>query len=207
MMNGRRTNTMKRSVLLAMMAIGGLLLSACGSGPAPRPNLAIYDLGSVEPLAGNPNIVASIDVHAPSWLDSRAMQYRLATEPSRRQNFTESRWAATPTELLAVALRRQLGAAGGVGCALRVDLDEWVQVFDGAGQSRVQLALQVALRSGRSDNLIERRSFNLEQAAGSDARQGVAAFVLQEKQLATGLDAWLKSVAREQKDLAARCRA
>ena len=189
-----------------ILSLSALLLSACVSGPAARVDPAVYDLGRVEALPATPLALSAVDVHAPSWLDSRAMQYRRSDEPARRQNFTESRWAATPAELLAVTLRQQLGAAGGEGCRLRVELEEWIQVFDNNGQSRQQLAAQVALRSSRSDSLIDRRGFSLEQAAGTSAREGVSATIALEKQLAAGIQSWLQSLPKS-KDLAARCKA
>lgn len=196
---------MKMHGTLAALA-AALLLSACLSGPATRPDVAVYDLGAVEPLAREGGVAPVVEVFAPSWLEGRAMQYRLAAEPARRQQFTESRWAAPPAELLAAALRRQLGANGGAGCRLRIDLDEWVQVFDDAGQSRVSLALRASLNSSSSGESIAQRGFNLDQAAGGNARQGVAAAVALEKQLAQGLDDWLQGLAQKQRDLATRCR-
>ena len=195
---------MKKTLVLSLVTAG--LLAGCVSGPAPRHDVAAYDLGMVMPLSDSGVPLAAVDVQAPSWLDSRAMQYRRESEPARRQAFTESRWAATPAELLAVALRRQLGAAG-EGCRLRVDLDEWVQVFDAGGQSQVQLALRASLRTGRSEGVVAQRTFALTQAGGDQARQGVAAFIDLEKQVAEGLSAWLRKLGSEQKDLPVRCRA
>lgn len=160
------------------------LLAGCATGPAPRPNVSRYDFGRIEAGAGG----ARIDVRAPSWLDSDAMQYRMSREPARRQVFAESRWVASPAQLLASALRQQLGGTG--NCHLHIDLDEFVQVFDDAGQSRVVLSLHATLQSARAENLAL-RSFSLEQPAGADARSGVAAFVQVEQRLAAGLSEWL----------------
>lgn len=196
---------MKKTLLLSLLMAA--LLTACVSGPAPRNEVAAYDLAGVTPLADTGVPLSVLDVQAPSWLDSRAMQYRRASEPARRQAFTESRWAATPAELLAVALRRQLAVGTGDGCRLKVELDEWVQIFDGNGQSQVQLALRASLRTGRSDGVIARHALSLSQAGGNQARQGVAAFIDLEKQVAEELSGWLRKLAGEQKGLVARCRA
>ncbi|GAB2181661.1 hypothetical protein DLREEDagrD3_18840 [Denitratisoma sp. agr-D3] len=179
-----------------------LLLAAC-AGSAPRSNPAVYDLGSVEPVANTG--LAAVDVAAPSWLDGRAMQYRQADQPARRQIFSESRWAAPPAELLAAALRRQLAADGGQGCRLRLELDEWIQHFDAQGGSRLQLALRASLLGAKGD-VLEHRGFNLEQPAGGNARQGVEAAVVLERQLAQGLAEWSARLGAGPQGVNARCR-
>lgn len=197
-----RKSTMKMSMTKAgLMLLAALTLAAC-AGPAARINPAVYDLGPVQSVAESG--LAAIDVVAPSWLDSRAMQYRLDSRGAQRQSFSENRWAATPAELLAVALRRQLGATGGQGCRLRLELDEWVQVFDAAGQSRLQLSLRASLYSQRGA-LLDRRVFNLEQPAGGNAQQGVDAVIILERQLAQGLAEWLERLGRSPAALAERC--
>lgn len=194
-------------ILTALVA--AILLSACLSGPAPRPDVAVYDLGTVETVARNAGVPLTVEVIAPSWLDGNAMQYRMQEDPARRQQFSESRWAAPPAELLAAALRRQLGAQAGTGaegCRLRIDLDEWVQVFDRTGQSRMHLAVRAGLRSARSGELIEQRGFSFDRTAGGNARQGVAAAATLETQLAQGLDEWLRGLAQKHRDMVGKCR-
>lgn len=197
---------------LAWAGIVGLAIgvAACVGGPAARPVVALYDLGDVNEKGEGSPITAplwlgNLELSAPSWLDSRAMQYRLESEPARRQSFAENRWAATPAELLSAALRRQLGVSG-AGCRLKLELDEWIQTFDAAGQSRAQLAVRASLMAAKGDAVLARQSWLKEQPAGRDPRQGVAAFAALERTLAADLALWLASQEKAQKDLSARCR-
>ncbi|HEX5393879.1 MAG TPA: ABC-type transport auxiliary lipoprotein family protein [Rhodocyclaceae bacterium] len=193
---------------IALVVALTLTLGGCFTSPASRPNVAAFDLGEVVSApALNTPWLGALDVTAPSWLDSRAMQYRLAAEPARRQSYAESRWAATPAELLATSLRRQLGATSvnGDGCRLRIELDEWVQSFDAEGNSQAQIALRAGLYTAKGDGQFARQAFSLKVSAGRDARQGVATFVALEQRLASDLGRWLTQLAKEQ-NLPARCR-
>ncbi len=187
---------MKKILLLA-----ALLLAGCGGGAKSVSNVAIYDLGAVQPAPNN-RIVASlraIDVFAVSWLDSTAMQYRLLYAANqRRQNYAESRWAATPSELLGHGLRKRMlsGEAGGA-CRLRVDLDEFVQAFDSARESRAVVEARVQLLTPSGGDILARRSFSLAKAAATpDAKGGVEAMSAAVEALSTELHDWLGGLDR-----------
>ena len=112
------------------------LLAACTGLPKVAPSYAVHDFGGPEPVAarslGFP--LRNVEVVVPPWLASTAMQYRLAyAQATRRQAYVESRWAAQPAQLVELALKRAIrtGEAGAGGaCRLRVELDEFAQVFD-----------------------------------------------------------------------------
>lgn len=118
------------------------LLAACTGLPKVAPSYAVHDFGGPEPVAarslGFP--LRNVEVVVPPWLASTAMQYRLAyAQATRRQAYVESRWAAQPAQLVELALKRAIrtGEAGAGGaCRLRVELDEFAQVFDGEAVSR-----------------------------------------------------------------------
>ena len=200
---------MKKTLLLA-----ALLLAGCGSGSKSLSSVAYYDLGAVQPAPNN-RIVASlrsIDVFAVSWLDSSAMQYRLLYAANqRRQNFAESRWVAPPAELIGHALRKRmlLGEAGGA-CRLRVDLDEFAQVFDSASTSRVVLDARVQLVEPTGSEILARRSFSLSRpAASADAGSGAAALTGAVEAFSTELHDWLGGLDRaaaSRLNIAQRCR-
>lgn len=185
----------------ACLLIPVLLLAACGAGPKGNSNLAHYDLGAVQPAPNN-RIVASlrsIDVFAVSWLDSTAMQYRLLYAANqRRQNFAESRWSAPPADLLGHALRkRMLSGEGGGACRLRVDLDEFLQAFDSAKDSRAVLETRVQLVAPTGGEILARRSFSVTKAAATpDAGGGVAAMATAVEALSTELHDWLGGLDR-----------
>lgn len=182
---------------LALCALG--LLAGCAGGPASR-NIAGYDFGPV--TASGPGIAGleRIEVRAPSWLGTTAMQYRLAADdPARRRSFAESRWVAPPAELIEAALKQRLiGEAASPGCRLTLEVDEFVQSFDAAGDSRAQLALRVSLSRKPDNTVLARRSFSLDQGAGRDARGGVAAHAAMQEQLAAELRQWLQATAARQ---------
>ncbi len=185
-------------LLFSLLSV--LLLAGCG-GAKSISNVAYYDLGAVQPAPNN-RIVASlrsIDVFAVSWLDSPAMQYRLLhTANQRRQNYAESRWVAPPTELVGHALRKRMlsGEAGGA-CRLRIDLDEFAQVFDSAKDSRAVLEARAQIVAPTGGEILARRSFSLSRpAASADAGGGAAAMAGAVEAFSTELHDWLGGLDR-----------
>ena len=166
------------------------LLAGCLGNPAPRPDPARYDLGPLAPLAAPALSLGRVEVQAPAWLQTAAIQYREAGAVARRQAYAESLWVAPPAELIEAALRRQLIQGNGSGCRLKVELDELVQEFAASGDSRLRLEARVSLFSPRGDALLGRQAFALELAAGRDAHGSVAALIQLERQLAAGVGQW-----------------
>lgn len=187
---------------MVLVALGAGGLAACsGLSFAPRP-MAFYDLGLAEPQPlPSAAVPAQVEVKAPSWLDSSAMQYRLGwNDPDRRRAYAESRWAAPPAQLLAASLRRALSAEGGGGgnCRLRIELDEFVQHFDSEVSSRAEFVLRAELLARQGEVPLAVRGFALGGAAASaDARGGVAAFRHAARQLVAGLAGWLSELDRD----------
>lgn len=188
-----------------MVALGCLLLAACGGGAGRRIEMAVYDL---EARAAGPQtavaLLERIEVRAPSWLADTSMQYRLAAEPGRRHGFADSRWAGPPAELLEGVLKRRLLAAAGQ-CRLRLDLEEFVQVFDASGDSRVRLALGASLLPARGGSALLVRHFELEQPAGRNAAAGAAAFTELSEGLAGAIAQWLIEIGSRTPGLMATC--
>lgn len=209
-----------RAALLLVIACCGPL-AACVSvdlaGKSAKAPIAHYDLGGAAAVAGAGGGIGlrSVDVVAPSWLDTPAMQYRLAyAEASRRSSFTESRWVAPPPELIQQVLRRSLsvGDAGAVAgnCRLVVDVDEFIQRFDSPQSSTAVLELRVALIGARAEAPLARRSFSIARpATGADARGGVAALGSATAEAALAISRWLGGLdaAGEGQQIARRCRA
>lgn len=173
------------------MALGlALTLAGCSIAPAPAPAPANYDFGPAP--AGQPKGARQAllvhDVSAPAWLDSPLIHYRLAYQDSARpQAYADSRWVMSPAALLTQRLRGQLAASGSGGIvlpgdaaranyALRVELDEFAQVFDAPGKSRAVVRLRVSVVGNRT--LLAQRDFNVERPAGTpDAQGGVRALI------------------------------
>ena len=115
------------------------LLAGCTGLPKVAPAYAVHDFGGPDPVAArSPGVpLRGLEVVAAPWLASTAIQYRLAyAQPTRRQAYVESRWAAQPAQLVELALKRAVRTGGEAGtsgaCRLRVELDEFAQVFDEA---------------------------------------------------------------------------
>ena len=138
-----------------------------------------------------------MEMRTPPWFESTGVDYRLAyDDPFKRHEYTASRWSANPGVLLAQRLRQQLGladAASGaaVVCRLRIELQEFSQIFDSPQQSRgVIQAHAMLVDAGR--RRIADRQFAVERAALTpDARGGVGALVEAGDELGKQLAVWL----------------
>lgn len=173
------------------MALGlALTLAGCSLAPAPTPAPVNYDFGPAP--AGRPKgsrqALLVHDVSAPAWLDSPLIHYRLAYQDAARpQSYADSRWVMSPAALLTQRLRGQLAASGSGGIvlpgdvaranhALRVELDEFAQVFDAPGKSRAVVRLRVSVVGNRV--LLAQRNFQVERPANTpDAEGGVRALI------------------------------
>lgn len=191
-------------MMRVFLSLAALALAGCVPNTVRQNEAAVFDFGA--PAGGWPApALRKLDVAAPSWLGTSAMQYRLAyTDAARRRAYVDSRWAAPPAELLERSLRRRAvdaAAQPASSCRLRLELDEFVQVFDTAQASRQLLAVRARLLS-RGEQPLAARSFTVERPAGADARGGVAATAAAVQELGDQLAAWL---AAEKSALATRC--
>jgi len=121
-----------------------LLLGACALTPqASAP--ALFDLGPAPTLASQAAArMQQVDVSAPPWLGGTGIAYRLTYQDAfRREVYRDSRWAAPPAVLLAERLRQRAAASSGPGAViLRLELEEFGQIFDTPTQSRVLLRVR-----------------------------------------------------------------
>jgi len=168
---------------------------------------ASYDLGAAAVVAPvTPRIRPSVLVHAvaaPGWLESNAIVYRLNYQDATRQlNYANSRWAAPAAAMLTQRLRAQLAAAsdGGVvniadgaraDYALRVELEEFSQVFDTAQTSRAVIVARASLVSVARRTLHAQKTFAIEKpAASANAEGGVRALAGASSELVDSIVAW-----------------
>ncbi len=181
------------------------LLAGCTGLPKVAPAYAVHDFGGPDPVAArSPGVpLRGLEVVAAPWLASTAIQYRLAyAQPTRRQAYVESRWAAQPAQLVELALKRAVRTGGEAGtsgaCRLRVELDEFAQVFDEAAASRGVVEARAFLLAPRSDQIVASRGFSLARPAPSaDALGGVAALRGGVRQMGVELSDWLEVLGRE----------
>jgi cholesterol transport system auxiliary component len=184
-----------------------LLLVGCSAGPVSRETPATYDFGAQTEVAGAlKSVHASVLLHsvvAPTWLDTPAIVYRLNyQDAARQQTYASSRWASAPAALLTQRLRARLAAAseGGVvspsdgaraDYALRVELEEFSQVFDAADRSRGVVVARASLVNLSKRTLVAQRSFTVERVSPSaDAEGGARALAAAGGELADAIVAW-----------------
>lgn len=210
------------AILLATV----LCLPGCFGGVGVQGEIVLYDLPAAPaaqdvPAEGQgaaPGMALHLaPVRAPGWLMTSAMQYRLAyADASRRLSYAGSRWVAPPAELIDLALRRDSAFAAatasgdargtGDGCALLVNLDEFIQVFDAPGTSRALVEARIALLAPGDRRLLAQHAVRRAPPAGADARAGVAAFGDALRELKADLNAWLIRIGRDSPALAGQCR-
>ncbi|WP_415750698.1 ABC-type transport auxiliary lipoprotein family protein [Delftia acidovorans] len=192
-------------------------------GPAAAPaQPARYDFGlaplsapaqaatSAAPQARTP--LALADVEAPALSDgSTAMFYRLAYANGQElRPYQLARWSQPPALLLQQRLRSQLGVQrpvlassesvaqprlqGAVPTLLRVDIEEFSQVFDAPGSSAGVVRLRATLveQSGAVDRLLGQKLFEVRSpAASGDAAGGAKALATAADAAIAQIDAWL----------------
>jgi cholesterol transport system auxiliary component len=184
-------------------------LYACSFGPKESGPTHTYDFGLQKPptaqTAGRiTSSLAMQDVSAPSWLNNPAIYYRLAYQDATRpQAYANSRWIASPAALLGLRLRQSIAAAteGGMATSLdgakgdynlRLELEEFCQVFDSAKSSHVVVRLRATLVAQASRNLVAQKSFIFERPAPSANADGaVKALVGASDELVAAVVEWL----------------
>lgn len=186
---------MKR-VLVVLL---GFLLSACVGGVRNAPTAVAYDFGlpAARLVADGTWSRLALEVKSPPWFDSLYIDYRLAyDDPLKQREYSGSRWAGTPSVLLAQRLGQQLGVPGANGstavdCLLRVELQIFSQVFDSPKASRGVLQASVSVID-RKRHLIAERQMTIEKpAATADAHGGVSALVAASDEFGHQLESWL----------------
>jgi len=159
------------------------LLQGCGGTAAPEPRT--YDLGLDAPGTR----IAAVrlgTVRAIAPFDSADMQYRLAYRNAAEiAAFANSRWAATPADMLRKQLLRAAGDGAGT-CSLDIEIQEFSQVFAGKESSEARVELRASVRGGAS------RSLSVVEAnAGADAASGAAAIARASNRVIAELGGWL----------------
>lgn len=188
-----------------MVLAAALLAAGCAIGANSRPEIASYDFGPAPAAAARPVLAKALvvyDVGAPAWMESTAIFYRLAyRDPARPQAYANNRWVMPPAALLTGRLRQRLSAASGAGvvmpadairteAALRVELDEFTQIFDAVDRSRALVRMRATLLGKRAGIL--QRAFSAERTvASADAEGGVRALAAASDEVIEQILQWL----------------
>jgi cholesterol transport system auxiliary component len=197
-----------RLLLSVLIAFNGALLAGCATTGQSDP---LYDLGmlrnvqSAQPAALPALPPVSIaEIRSPSWLDNTLMFYRLSyANDQQPRPYASSRWAMPPAQLLAQRLKSRIAQAGGAALpaadgavnvpVLRIEADDFTQVFETPGQSVAQVALRAALFNGRA--LVAQKNFVKQVPAPSaDAAGGARALAIASDAVITDMMMWLSAL-------------
>jgi len=171
-------------------SVAALLVAAgCGGMNAAPPRT--FDLGDAALRATLPAVRLD-EVRSVAPFDEPDMWYRLAwRNPQELASFAQSRWAATPAELL----RRRLQRANGEGaakCVLEIEIHEFTQVFTAKDVSEARVELRASL-SGASPRITARSFALAEPGAGAEAASGAGAFARATDRAIAELAGWVAS--------------
>jgi cholesterol transport system auxiliary component len=178
--------------------------------PQPPVAKAVYDFGPILTQAASTSIATSSagaprspnialpEIEAGSGLDSPALLYRLQyADAQHLLPYAQARWSVPPAQLVRVRLRDALSAQGavlpsegGTPWALRVELDEFSQVFASPTSSQGVIRLRVSLM--KDDKLAAQTTLLARANAPSqDAAGGVKALTAATDDAVRQLSAWL----------------
>lgn len=194
-----------------MLALAGCAVPTLPVAPV-RP--AVYDFGPgalTLPKTPNAALAAPLivaEIAAPPALDSTALLYRLAyTDAQQLRPYAQARWSMPPAELVRQRLRETLGQHRtllnpGKNSAsprtLRLELEEFSQLFESPEQSVGLLRLRATLVQARPDGeqwLAQRSIVVQRPAPTANAAGGVRALTAATDAAAQELEAWLQTLA------------
>jgi cholesterol transport system auxiliary component len=192
-----------------------VLLGGCAALPDKPVRPAVYDFGPglSAPLAAAPVPAAATPaqaplalagIEAPAAFDGTAVLYRLAyADVQQLRPYAQARWSMPPAQLVRQRLRERLSpqravlnpGEGAAGQTLRLELEEFSQVFDAPERASALVRLRATLvetRSGR-ERLLAQRSFSArEPAPTADAPGGVRALTAATDSALADIAQWLQ---------------
>jgi len=181
-----------------LLALG--VLSGCAGTPSALSDIR-YDFGPATPPAtsGTMPAVKVLDVTAPDPLNSDRLNYRLNyADAHQLASYANSHWTMPPSQLLTQRLRTALSSRGTVltgadgvrAPVLRIDLQEFEQVFDGRDESHSAVTARVTLL--QDGKVLGQRTFIARApASSSDAAGGARALAAASDDLVAQVAAWL----------------
>ena len=191
---------LRAALLLSLAALAGCAI------PQAHDGIANYDFGlprsdkETGPRLQHDLVVAAVS--EPAWMDNSGIYYRLAyQDPTRPQAYGQSRWVMPPATLLGQRLRASIARASMAGVfapadgvradyTLRLELEEFSQVFDAKDKSRAVVRLRASLIRNRGP--VTQQSFGIERAAATpDAEGGVRALIAASDEAGNSLIDWL----------------
>lgn len=186
------------AALAVVLALG--VLSGCAGNPAAISDIR-YDFGppATPATAGTMPAIKVLDVEAPETMGTDKLTYRLSyADAQQLASYANSHWTMPPAQLLTQRLRTALtsrgtvltGADGVRAPVLKVDLQEFEQVFDGQAESHGAVTARATLFQG--SKVIGQRTFISRAPASSpDAAGGARALAAASDELVSQITAWL----------------
>jgi cholesterol transport system auxiliary component len=199
---------MKKTIRILVTALSlatTALLGGCATQQESE-SRAMYDFGmlpAAQSAASVPALppISVAEVNTPQWLNSRMMFYRLAYANDQQPHpYANSRWSMPPAQLFGQRLKARIGLAGGAVLAasdgvtslpaLRIEVDDFMQIFNSPGQSIVRVNVRASVLNART--LTAHRNFTREVVAPTpDASGGVKAFASASDAIITDMMDWL----------------
>ncbi|WP_424193724.1 ABC-type transport auxiliary lipoprotein family protein [Ampullimonas aquatilis] len=194
-----------RRTLTVILIFAGCWLGACSTPPVTM--ASVFDLGTIKLTQVTSNSAGMrVEVSATPALASTDMVYRLLYDDAQVwRRYANSRWAATPAQLIQERLRVGLLAALAVSNAsssagprnLSVRVLEFSQWFDRPDSSRA--VIQVEAQLYQNGILQAQQLMQVEApAASANAAGGAAALAQAGDELAKRLLGWQDEHKREQ---------
>jgi cholesterol transport system auxiliary component len=189
-------------------------LTGCAITPQNERPASVYDFGLQQASSTNSalsnqrqQLMTSLliaEAKSPVWLNSNAIQYRLAyREPTQLYSYANSRWAAAPATLLTHHIRNSIATATNnrilstsdnvrADFILHLELEEFSQIFDAIDKSHVIIRLRASLINRSSRLLKAQHSFNIKLAAPTANAAGAVQALTESSEKLTGdLITWL----------------
>lgn len=198
---------------VALLFAATVLLTGCSVLDKPTRS-SVFDFGPAANFAQTPasatprQAIALPEVEATSALDSTAVLYRLAyADAQQLQPYAQARWSMPPAQLLHQRLRQSLvqhtlvtregDIAAQRPLILRLELDEFSQMFDAPGRSvgQVRVHATVLQASAGGERFVAQRGFMAQRPAPSaDAAGGVRALTAATDAVVADITQWMSGL-------------
>ncbi|OGV76364.1 MAG: hypothetical protein A3I83_05470 [Methylotenera sp. RIFCSPLOWO2_02_FULL_45_14] len=177
---------------IILLLTGSLIISglvACVGVNKIKQNIVIYDFGLSVPNENNQQITSKILLEEPvaaESLNHNKIRYRLNYQnPARIFFYTESRWAANPSELLSSKLNTLINVVSNpMNCSLRLKIEAFDHVFQTATISEGVVQLSALLVEKKSNEIISNQLITASIAASTPNAQGGTAALNQASEIA-----------------------
>ena len=213
---------MARCTRWAGAAAAVALLAACSALPQKPAPVARYDFGPTQspveaqvPAGTTPLVLANVRGRGVAD-NSASIHYRLAYADLRElRPYTQARWTVPAVQLIQLRVRDVLSAQravlldddsvtplatkAGFPAILRLEVEEFSQVFDSAQTSQGVLRMRATLSevTPKGEKWLAQQVFAAQQpAASADAAGGAAAMAGVTDQVAQQLNTWLRQQGR-----------